>query len=553
MLKNLFEQRVILVLVLFIHTSLGLSQSMFGKYWIQFTDKLNSPYSLEHPADYLSDRAIERRFKQGILITDNDIPVNQEYVDSLRCLGLKILNKSKWFNAVTVQTADTLLLDTILQFDFINAIEKVAPSKKRKSGFHKFDEVCDSYIRLVNNNIYGPSATQITMLNGHVLHDFGFRGEGKQIAVIDAGFNSVQILPAFDSLWLNDQILGTRDFVDGDREVFDAHSHGMVVLSIMGGNLPDQLVGTAPKAMYWLIRSEDTGSEFLIEEDNWVAAAEFADSAGVDLINTSLGYYLFDDPTQNHSYSDMDGNSTRISIGADIAASKGIIVVVSAGNEGNDPWHYIIAPADADSILAVGAVDSMGQYAFFSSLGPSYDGRIKPNVSAMGQGTIIQNLSGGISLCNGTSCSAPIITGLAACLWQAKPSATNMEIIRAIEKSSHQYHSPDSLLGYGIPDFSLAMAILKVSVQEKTVELKKVHPNPFSDHIRILLNVYSQEDVILKLTDITGKTVLAKRYQNLSLGPQQITIPISRTFPKGLYILRLSSGNYAVHKKLIKI
>ncbi|MBA7518368.1 hypothetical protein ES705_10438 [subsurface metagenome] len=234
----------------------------------------------------------------------------------------------------------------------------------------------------------------------------------------------------------------------------------------------------------------------------------------------------------------MDGNSTRISIGADIAASKGIIVVASAGNEGNYPWHYIIAPADADSILAVGAVDSLGQYAFFSSQGPSYDGRVKPNVSAMGRGTVIQNLSGGISLCNGTSYSAPIITGLAACLWQAKPSATNMEIIRAIEKSSHQYHSPDSLLGYGIPDFLLAMAILKVFVQGKTVELK---------------NVYSQEDVILKLTDITGKIVLAKRYQNLSLGLQQITILISRTFPKGLYILRLSSGDYAVHKKLIKI
>jgi serine protease AprX len=553
MIKILFEQRVIFVLVLFFNTLSVLSQSTQYKYWIQFTDKNNSPYSLEHPADYLSDRAIERRLKQGIPITENDLPVNPEYIDSLINLGLRVLNKSKWFNAVTVQTSDSLLIDTISKIDFVKTFENVASLTKKKSSFEKFKEVYNLYIRDKDSYSYGPSATQITMLNGHVLHESGFRGEGIHIAVIDAGFNSVHILPAFDSLWLNNQILGTRDFVDSDNEVFDAHQHGMVVLSIMGGNLPYQLIGTAPKAMFWLLRSEDTGSEFLVEEDNWITAAEFADSAGVDLINTSLGYSTFDDTTQNHSYSDMDGETARISIGAEIAASKGIIVVVSAGNEGENSWHYITAPADARNILAVGAVDSLGQYALFSSTGPSFDDRIKPNVSAMGQGTVVQIFSGGISLCNGTSCSAPIITGLAACLWQAKPSATNIEIIRAIEKSSHQYYSPDSLLGYGLPDFSLAMAILKIPTQGKTIELTKIYPNPFSDQIQISLKIFSQQDVIFELTDITGKTVLIKTYRNLDLGQYQITIQSQRAIPKGLYILRIHSGNTSLFKKLIKL
>ena len=303
-----------------------------------------------------------------------------------------------------------------------------------------------------------------------------------QIAVIDAGFINADILPAFDSLWINNQILGQRDFVDGDNWVLDAHTHGMVILSILGANLPNELMGSAPKANYWLLRSEDAGSEYRIEEENWVSAAEFADSAGVDVINTSLGYSTFDDTLQNYNYKDMDGRTTRISRGAVKAASKGILVVVSAGNERNKLWKYITAPADADSILAVGAVDEFGTLASFSSVGPSSDGRIKPDVAAQGVGTVAQGL-GGLIGCNGTSCSSPVIAGLAACLWQANKQMSNVEIIEMIKQSSSQYQNPDTLTGYGLPNFANALSQIGADLPYSSIHIKDIYPPKLVEYL----------------------------------------------------------------------
>ena len=518
----------------------------FAKYRIEFADKNNNPYSIEKPEEFLSQRAIQRRIRQNIAITESDLPVNPHYTDSLKSLGLRIINISKWFNSVLVETGDTILADTICKITFIDSITLVKPSSLKKSFRNKFiPESCDGLVKQTTQN------DQLTMLNGHILHEYGFKGEGMQIAVIDAGFIYADILPAFDSLWINNQVLGQRDFVDGDNWVLDAHSHGMVVLSILGGNVPNELTGSAPGADYWLLRSEDTGSEYRIEEENWVSAAEFADSAGVDVINTSLGYSTFDDTLQNYTYKDMDGRTTRISKGAVMAASKGILVVVSAGNEGNKLWKYITSPADADSILAVGAVDAYGTLASFSSVGPSYDGRIKPDIAAQGFGTVAQGL-GGLIGCNGTSCSAPVISGLAACLWQANYQLTNFEIIEMIKQSSSQYQNPDTLIGYGLPNFANALSQIGADLPYSTIRIKGIYPNPFLDKISLIFIQLAPEDIIIELYNIQGKMIKQISYVNLQGGEYELTIDNLGNLSQGIYIIKVLSGEYRFVNKLVK-
>jgi subtilisin family serine protease len=271
----------------------------------------------------------------------------------------------------------------------------------------------------------------------------GYTGKGMIIAVLDAGFYHVGQLPAFDSLRARGQILGTRDFVTGDTMVYEDHAHGMHVLSILAGLLPGEMRGSAPAASFWLLRTEDVFSEYPVEEVFWTAGAEFADSVGADIIHSSLGHYEFDDPSMSYTYSDMNGHTTRVARTALMAARRGMIVVVSAGNEGNKKWHYIISPADADSILAVGAVDAEKAPATFTSYGPSADGRVKPDVSAMGVSVLIQGVDGGVTRGNGTSYASPLISGLTACLWQAYPTATAQEVIQTLRQSTDHYLSPD--------------------------------------------------------------------------------------------------------------
>ncbi len=324
------------------------------------------------------------------------------------------------------------------------------------------------------------------MLNGIALHDMGYDGTGMTIAVLDAGFLHADTLRVFDSLWMNGQILGTKDFVSPQSpDIFGAHYHGAMVLSTMGGNWPGKMVGTAPHAHYWLLRSEDGGSEYLIEELNWVSAAEFADSVGADVINSSLGYTTFDNPSQNHTYADMDGNTTPITIGADMAVSKGMIVVNSAGNDGGSSWQYIDAPADGDSVFSIGAVTASGNYASFSSTGPTYDGRIKPNVVAQGSGsTIINPYNGLVSTGSGTSFSSPITAGMVACLWSAHPNKRTTQIMDAIQQSGSLAGNPNNQLGWGIPDYLAAHNLLSQPVTYNfSLHLKVFLGGPFNGSV----------------------------------------------------------------------
>jgi hypothetical protein len=307
---------------------------------------------------------------------------------------------------------------------------------------------------------YGRSATQVQLHKGQFLHNLGLRGDSLIIGMLDAGFFKYTSLPAFDSLMAESRVLDTWDFVAGETSVAEDNSHGMQCLSVIAANIPEVFVGTAPKASFYLYRSEDDRTEKLIEEFNWVCAAERVDSAGGDIISSSLGYSVFDGGVGNHSYADLNGDSTIAALGADMAAKKGILVVSSAGNSGNESWKYINTPADGDSVLAVGAVDASGAVASFSSYGPAANGRIKPEVASVGAGTILQGANGAVVTGNGTSFSAPNIAGLAACLWQGFREATNMEIIAALQQSGSAAATPDNRIGYGIPDMQKAAGIL---------------------------------------------------------------------------------------------
>ncbi|MBN2893080.1 MAG: S8 family serine peptidase [Bacteroidales bacterium] len=454
---------LMIVAFIFISTNLFSQREVSpNHYCIYFKDKVGTPYSINKPQQFLSQKAIDRRTKYGIKVNNQDLPVNPQYVKQIKELGFEILNTSKWLNCVIVYTKDKTLLEKVKNLPFV-AEDLIKYPKKdniqtvKNDDFQKIEVKKEKLDKVYK---YGKGKNQIKMLNGDYLHKKGYKGKGMTIAVLDGGFYHVNTLPAFDSLWANNQILGWYDFVDCDTTVWDAATHGMMVLSIISSNIPGDFVGTAPKANYWLLRSENTASEYVIEEYNWVCAAEFADSVGVDIIHSSLGYAEFDDD-QDYTYENMDGNTAISTIGSDIAASKGILLNTSAGNSGMGEWHYISAPGDADSCLTIGACWRGGKNAGFSSNGPSYDNRVKPDVTAKGVFTTVQSSDGGYGKSFGTSLSGPVIAGLAACLWQAFPEKSNMEIIEAIQKSADQYTEPDGKRGYGLPDFQKAYYYLQ--------------------------------------------------------------------------------------------
>ncbi len=537
----------------------GLTQVAPNKFFVAFTDKIGTPYSINNPEAFLTQRSIDRRNNQGIPVVENDLPVNPSYISQVRNLGVAILNPTKWLNGVTVLAADTSVMAAIRALPFVLKVYKstgggeVNPEPGEKFAI----ESQISPVTAVNpvksasaviSLDYGISFTQIHQVQGDALHNMGFRGEGMMIAVLDAGFLNVDWLPAFDTLRTNGQILGTRDFVIHGNDVYREYFHGMSVLSIMAGNVPGVLVGTAPAADYWLLRSEDVYTENIIEEYNWVSAAEFADSVGADVINSSLGYQTFDDPKYDHTCADMDGHSTPSTRGANFAASKGIAVVNSAGNSGGSGWTCVGAPSDGDYVLAIAAVDSNGLRAGFSSVGVDTAGRVKPNVAAMGEQTVVANWDGSIGRGNGTSYSSPVMAGLVACLLQSRPGVTNFEAYEAIERSASQYSNPDSLLGYGIPDFSNAYVILPVS--NLILTGSSVFPNPFSDQVTIQWVTAKEEKVNLTLFDESGRELLKESLTTVS-GKNSQTLSTS-SLSRGVYFLQISGGSFTEMKKMVK-
>jgi hypothetical protein len=502
---------------------------------------------------------LDRRARQGIELDSTDLPVNQDYIQAVLDEGSLYLTKSKWFNSVTVAVPNDDIRDSILDLPFvINAfpVGKYGDTPKVDDKFAPIATEKSQIPQPLTETDYGLAFNQIDMIGGVSLHNQGYRGEGMLIAVLDGGFSNVNNHPAYERLRNEGRLIGGWDFVQQDASVFENSSHGQSVLATMAAYLPGEFIGTAPEASYILCRTEDTNSEFPVELDYWIAGAEFADSAGADIINSSLGYTTFDGVGFNFSYDDMDGNTTRGSIGADKAASKGILVVNSAGNSGAGSWQYIGAPADGDSVLAIGAVSADGIRASFSSQGPSSDGDIKPNVCAQGFAAAIVNSGGEVSVGNGTSFAGPIIAGMAACLWQANlDSATNMDVFHAIEQSAHQFNNPDGLYGYGIPNFAKANLILAgIEVEdEEESELLPVYPSPFYDSFQgVFYSAYSQKYVV-RLVNNLGQVI--RRLE----GNAQTQSGISFRFDglqdlnEGMYTLQVDADSGSFYQKLVKL
>lgn len=423
---------------------------------LSFRDKRGCGYTLAKPWQFLSRKSIDRRQRQGLPVDSTDLPVSVEYLRPLSYEDVNIIGMSKWNNTVLVNCTDTNVIGRLRRLPFVVRCAKVWESpdsitplfkRKRKSryGFNRWDSV--------PGMTYGKADTQLAMVGGHPLHQQGFHGEGMTVAVLDGGFENTDVIPVFRQA----KIAGHHDFVyPPSGNFFRETDHGTKVLSVMAVNAPGVFIGTAPAASYWLLRCEDQQSEQPVEEDYWAMAAEYADSVGADIINSSLGYNEFDRHYGDHHYSEMDGHATPISHAASMLAGKGIILVNSAGNTGMGTWKKIAFPADADDILTVGAVTPTRDNAPFSGVGDTRDGRVKPDLMALGSPATMVSARGTVIEDMGTSFAAPIVCGMVACLWQALPQLTARQIIALCRRSGDNASHPDNIFGYGIPDFGKA-------------------------------------------------------------------------------------------------
>ncbi len=542
--------------------------------WVKFADKENSHYSLSRPYEFLSERAIERRLRQDIPLDFNDLPVSPLYLETLSSdTSLVVYYASRWLNGALLKIRYAEAIDLLGNYEFITEWEVVKPSNSVPEGkkleeengtqiLHSnffdpalfYDETSYSLMHSNNNYPeYGDAKNQVMLVNGQELHMRGYRGNGKVIAVLDSGYQSVDTLEGFNFIWNQGNILGYRDFVAPGEDIFNSHPHGTYVLSVMGGYLPGRFSGASLGASFWLLRTEDASTEFRIEEYNWLAGAEFADSVGADIINSSLGYTRFDDPSQNYEYSDLNGQSTIVARAANKAFNRGILVVNSAGNYGGQAWRYIGSPADALGALAVGGTNNTGQRVNFSSVGPSADGRVKPEVMAQAQGVAILNLAGATSNANGTSFSAPLVAGMAACLWQKFPNASNGQIKDAIIRSADRYMNPDSLYGFGIPDFGKAIEILG-GQYEDALPVAMILNNPLVPGSAVKFFAERNETISIDLINSSGQRMWTLNNIEVFNGYNEVS-PFGDIdlLASGIYIVRINFKNRSELIKAIKL
>ena len=504
-------------------------------YYVQFSDKVGSPYSVSNPLDFLSQRAIDRRATWNIAIDSTDFPVNPAYVAALRSAGAVVKHTSRWMNSALVVTSDDDVIDSIYKLPFVIDIELVYRQRFYSPKEEQRQKTED------NSNDYGDANTQLQMIGVDRLHAAGFRGANIHVAVIDAGFLNVNTNRAFDSLRMRNGILGSYDFVNDNSDIYQEDFHGAAVLATMAANIPNQYLGGAPDASYWLLRSEDAYTEWPVEADYWIIAAEFADSVGVDIINTSLGYAMFDDPSLDYRYNDLNGKNLRVSQAALMTARKGIITLVSAGNEGNTEWGTISAPADADSILTVGAVDRYGNVTGFSSYGPSADRRVKPDICTVGGSAAIVDSYGYPSISNGTSFSSPIAAAMMACLKQARPDLHPQQLMEEVRKSASHYSTPDNYFGYGIPNAWRVYSDV-VGYEEPSSELGwNVYPNPVEKE----LYIETKTAVKVRLHDLCGRQKLQRQLSGYG------SIDMSALI-NGIYFLTIDNGSKVQTYKIIK-
>ncbi|MDR2816416.1 MAG: S8 family serine peptidase [Proteiniphilum sp.] len=512
-LKYLF----VFLLSLFTLFSFGQTspQPQYYKFRVYLKDKGNTPHSPDNPGAFLSGRAIERKKKEKVEIDESDLPISPDYFTLAENAGGKVVTHSKWFATLVVEVSDSMRIGNIESLSFVDSVKYIWRGNKpfqRSEARPRLSPVGRDVIADADTE-YGFTAAQFRMHNAVVMADAGFRGKGMLIGVIDAGFTNFDVIPRFESVRLG----GYMDFVPGGN-IFASSDHGTKVLSTMATDLPGLMMGSAPEATYWLLRSEDTTSEFPVEEDYWVRAIEFADSLGVDVINTSLGYNSFDDKSLNYTHALLNGNVSLMSQAAGKAYEKGMLIVVSAGNEGNKPWQKTTPPADAKNVLAVGAVGTDSIIASFSSHGLTADGRIKPDLVSVGKKTVTIGRDGLVGETNGTSLSSPFLAGLIASLWSATPSLHRSEVLDIVKRSSDRYANPDSVYGYGIPDFYRAMnevlGKLEIYPQKVADNGWIIHPDPSGGYMVGLSDpAFSPASYSFRILDESGYLLSAYRFK----------------------------------------
>lgn len=522
---------------------LGISQE---DAWVYFTDKANVEFHLNNPITILTQQALNRKAQFGIEIDERDVPINENYISEIKNQpGITVLAKSKWFNAVHVRGEQTAI-NNLETLQFVNNIVFANHALNTNSRLFQTNDKFEIENSQTTYN-YGSTFNQVSMISVDQLHQQGFTGNGMIVAVLDSGFSNVDQMDAFENLRNNGKLLDGYDFVDRTDNIyaFTGNDHGTKVLSDMGGFIQDEFVGTAPDASYYLFRTEDVFSENPVEESYWVEAAERADSLGVHIINSSLGYTTYDRPEYSYTPSQMNGTTAFISKGASIAAQKGILVVNSAGNSGHVSWETVGAPADSPDVFSIGAVDSNGDYAFFSSVGSSAQSTQKPDVVARGLSAFVVNDQNNIITNSGTSFSSPIIAGALACLMQALPDKSPDQIKQLVRESSSQFSAPDNFLGFGIPNFSDALQ-LGLSVNDNQIVQINVYPNPVKNNLIIT------QSVVTNSGEIVIYNQLGKRVYQSNIVENYHQIDVSN-WASGLYILKINLDTISNQFKLIKL
>lgn len=517
-------KKIILVTLATVLVAVAFGQSP-AKYWVAFTDKKGTPYSIDKPEAFLSPRAIELRRAHGIAIDERDLPVNPDYVRQVLALdtAARCFTTSKWLNGMTVYALRDDMKEAIERLPFVDSVQRTIamkePEPPREPAYifpgsggqakHTYQTDIQSH----NDFDYGKAKLQVCVNNVHWLHRMGFRGEDMQLMVLDGGFQNIDSIACFETLRNDHRLLGARNFVQPGKDPMRKHTHGTMVLSCIASYLPGKLVGTAPMVQVYVAQTEDSRSENRIEEDNWVAGLEYADSLGCQVLNSSLGYTTFDDTVNQRTYDDLTGEVSRASRAATIAATRGLLICNSAGNEGGKKWKYVGAPADAKDILSVGAVNIQRGRAYFSSFGPTADGRIKPDACAVGRNTYLSTPTGAITMADGTSFSSPMLAGMVACLWQAFPEKSNYEIMEAVRQAGDHnarlngeiLEEPDAHdgYGYGITDFLRAYNILKFGNEDDVlfaVYSRKMNTKTSNRFIVLIKSTLKQDYTSLSVT-----------------------------------------------------
>ncbi|WP_299116041.1 S8 family serine peptidase [uncultured Winogradskyella sp.] len=512
--------------------------------WVYLSDKPNTSAALSNPISILTQKAIDRKQNHGIAIDARDVPVYETYIADLKSqTGITVLAKSKWFNAVHVRGTETDIsaLSSLPYVDNIDFANNSLDALSRSSAIDNKNDIEDENILFT----YGNTQNQVEMINADDLHLDDFTGEGITIAVMDSGFPNVNTMGAFQRLRDNGDLLDGYDFVNRNADVYanTASSHGTRVLSTMAAFVQDEFVGTAPDASYYLFLTEDVGNENPVEESYWVEAAERADSLGVDMINSSLGYRVFDNSNYDYTPADMNGQVAFITKGASMAAEKGILVVVSAGNSGASTWQTVSAPADSPDVLSIGGVNENGNYVSFSSQGGAAQvGYQKPDVVARGGSAFVIDENNTITQNNGTSFSGPILCGGIASLWQAIPDVSPTQIMDLVRQSASQFATPDDLLGYGIPDLALARTL---GLEQTSIEDFSFYPNPVKDELNF------NRPVDTNNFEISIYNQLGQQVEGIVISLETNHLNVS-ALASGIYLMKVSSQQNTRTLKFIK-